>query len=228
MSVSLQRTVPTDYTIRVGSPPLITTPQAYIGVAADAHPRLDTINSSAASSYRSAPRRHVDEVSVTSQGSKTRMSVAQRARLEANTSSGTIRVRTKSPSPPVPTLRQRSPNSQGSFLTSMAKSLSDAIDNSVLGVGADEAVGEPTTSSEEEEEEEEEESIHNNHETENEHPPIPESGSTLSLQERQQLQRAKQIAFLKEQGLIKAGDGLRGGAGAPSPTSKTQATPFMR
>jgi hypothetical protein len=37
--------------------------------------------------------------------------------------------------------------------------------------------------------------------------------SQLSLSERQQLQRAKQIAFLKEQGLLKSENGTKGGAG---------------
>lgn len=37
---------------------------------------------------------------------------------------------------------------------------------------------------------------------------------TLSLQERSQLLRAKQLKFLKEQGLIKDEQDVRGGAGA--------------
>jgi cyanophycinase-like exopeptidase len=38
--------------------------------------------------------------------------------------------------------------------------------------------------------------------------------SVISLRERQAMQRAKQLAFLKEQGLIKEESNLRGGAGA--------------
>jgi hypothetical protein len=41
--------------------------------------------------------------------------------------------------------------------------------------------------------------------------------TTLSLSERQQFQRAKQIAFLKEQGLLKNAVRMKGGAGAASP-----------
>ena len=43
----------------------------------------------------------------------------------------------------------------------------------------------------------------------------------MTLQERQALQRAKQLQFLKEQGLIKDEAEVKGGAGAASPSFDT-------
>ena len=45
----------------------------------------------------------------------------------------------------------------------------------------------------------------------------------MSLAERQQLQRAQQLKFLKDQGLINNENEVRGGAGAASPSSKNAA-----
>jgi hypothetical protein len=44
--------------------------------------------------------------------------------------------------------------------------------------------------------------------------------STVSLAERQQFQRAQQLRFLKDQGLIKNEQDVRGGAGVASPREK--------
>ena len=277
-------------------------PPSYIGVSASSHPKLDTINSSASSTRehrRSAP----DEPSVQSYASPTptkRLSVAQRARLEAERSSGTpVRVRAPGPTgPPAPLQRARSSsNSQSSFFNSMARSISDVIDKSVLGVPN------PPTSNGHDDEPDDFSSEgsteynsgpmnsrninnhnhnHNNNNNEDPHSnsdnnhnddndsrgrassiasydrggsdanggtdqyrrglvtspgnmttdsenekPVSEAGSTLSLQERQQIQRAQQIAFLREQGLMKGdGDGgLRGGAGAMPDRSSRTSTP---
>ena len=182
-------------------------PPAYIGVTADAsHPKLDTIDSSAAS-FR-ALRRLPDEPSVNSFGSsQKKLSVAQRSRLEAERSSGTpVRVRAPS-APPNPLTRPRSAASQNSFLTSMARSISDALDGSVLGV--------PDLPSSDDEDASRSGIGSSTTEGENERP-VSEAGSSLSLQERQQMQKAKQIAFLRERGLLKSDDGLRGGAGGRS------------
>uniref|UniRef100_A0A7S1CZD5 Uncharacterized protein n=1 Tax=Cyclophora tenuis TaxID=216820 RepID=A0A7S1CZD5_CYCTE len=184
-------------------------PPSYIGVASDAsHPKLDTIDSSARRSHRRLP----DETSVNSYGSASqkRLSVAQRARLEAERSSGTpVRIRAAM-APPNPLVRSRSSSSQPSFLTNVAKSISDAIDSSVLGVpdlpSFDEDVDERASTTTDEEENEQ---------------PLSEAGSSLSLQERQQIQRAKQLAFLREQGLLKSNEGMKGGAGQ-NPKSYTR------
>jgi hypothetical protein len=145
-------------------------PPTYI----DAHPKLDTISASAGS--RSvAPK----------------LSVAQRARLGADKGSP-VRIRA-----PHPLVHTKSNSSQSSFLNSLGKSLTDALDNSVLGL-PDPELSPPSSSSSEEEEDDLDD--------ENEQP-ISETGS-VSLAQRQHMQRAKQIAFLQEQGLLKSRSGV--------------------
>jgi hypothetical protein len=176
----------------------------YIGVE-QGHPRLDTISSTAGGSL--PPRRPVipdDARSSPSINSQSRMSVAQRARLEAEQRGGNTPIRVR---PPVPMVRQKSNASQSSFLSNMARSITDVIDNSVLGVGDDDESFDSDEDSIEDDDSRFEED-------ENEQPPSEAGSGTLSLAERQQIQRAKQIAFLKEQGLLKDPEALRGGAGA--------------
>lgn len=192
-------------------------PPSFIGVSSEAaHPKLDTITSSASSfrSHRRTPP--TDEPSTTtSLGSigQKRLSVAQRARLEAERSSGTpVRVRAPAPTPTPPLLTQRPTNSTPSFLSNVARSITDAIDNSVLGVADpsssenDENGSTPDAGSMSSGEEHEQ--------------TMSETGSTLSLHERGHMQRTQQIAFLKEQGLLKSGNGLKAGAGATSPLAR--------
>ena len=116
--------------------------------------------------------------------SPVKLSVAQRARMEADQRiSNPVRAR----APP------KKQSSNQSILSNLGKSLTDVIDSSI-GI----------TSSEDSEDEQYD---------------IVRSDtgasevSVMSLQERQVLQRAKQLAFLKEQGLIKDESNLRGGAG---------------
>jgi hypothetical protein len=52
----------------------------------------------------------------------------------------------------------------------------------------------------------------------------PANQSNLSLQERQKLQRAKQLAFLKQQGIIQKDDEVRGGAGNTGSVSSSPST----
>jgi hypothetical protein len=50
------------------------------------------------------------------------------------------------------------------------------------------------------------------------------SNVSLSLADRQALQRAQQLKFLKEQGLISEEKDVRGGAGVGSPRAVSQTT----
>lgn len=176
----------------------------------------DTINSSAVSlppttrTSSSVPRPpQAANNSGDSVGSSSRLSVATRARQDAERGV-TNRVRTlpsgRSPQKPV-----RS-HSQPSFLASLSKQISEAIDNSVLGVPDPMLTAELYRSRSPE-------SVRSEAESTDIGPSdVLSSASTndtsqLSLSERQQLQRAKQIAFLKEQGLLKSENGTKGGAG---------------
>ena len=152
-------------------------PPTYIDATPQQPQRLETISSS-------TPRR---------------LSVAQRARLEADRGSSVHSI------PRVPTSAlQRSP-SGSSLLGSMAKSLSDAIDNSVLGLP------DPDFHNDDDDDDDLGDSLHstNNNDEEEDENERPKSevttgtgSSVMSLAERQQMQRAKQIAFLKQQGLL--------------------------
>jgi hypothetical protein len=161
----------------------------------------DTINSSAVSlptgRTTSVPRPYMSSGdSVSSSG---RLSVASKARLDAERGRAVAPVRVRVP------LSGRSPQRprQPSFLATLGQQLSDAIDNSVLGV--------PDISSDDEDRSRSSEyDVRSNSD-------VMSESTTLSLSERQQFQRAKQIAFLKEQGLLKNAVRMKGGAGAASP-----------
>jgi PH domain len=111
-----------------------------------------------------------------------KLSVAQRARMEAEKGSP-VRIRVATPK----LTRSKSISSQSSILDTFDKSLTDALDSN--GPGYPDAAS--TTSSPQDDTEDEE----------NERP-LSEA-SLISLSQRQQIQRAKQIAFLKAQGLLK-------------------------
>jgi len=165
--------------------------------------KLDTIMSGVQSlpPQRSATRRSKSSSdSVNSANSTSKLSVAQRARLQADErSSNSVRVK-----PP-----PRRGQSESSLLGSIGKSLTEAIDHSVLGLPS-------SDESSDEFDDTDDERRYSNSET-----GMSET-SGISLQERQAIQRAKQLAFLKEQGLIKNESNLRGGAGAtPSPQRRS-------
>ena len=153
----------------------------------------DTINSSVVSlpptrpSSVSRPPQVSGGDSVSSSG---RLSVAQRARIEADRISGRSRTLPSGRSPQKKTIAP-------SFLATLGKQLTEAIDNSVLGV-PDIPATEPNRS-------QSPESVASELESEvpvSQHDVLSQS-STLSLADRQQMQRATQIAFLKGRGLLK-------------------------
>ena len=153
----------------------------------------DTINSSVVSLPPTRPS-SVSRTQQVSSGdsvsSSGRLSVAQRARVEAD------RVPSRSRTLP----SGRSPQKKviaPSFLATLGKQLAEAIDNSVLGV-PDIPAAEPYRS-------QSPESVASEVESEvpvSQHDVLSQS-STLSLADRQQMQRATQIAFLKGRGLLK-------------------------
>ena len=176
-------------------------PPTYIEAAH--HPKLDTISASAGSLL---PPRSVAGTS------ERKLSVAQRARIEADRGSP-VRIRaqpTPPPPPPPPIVRRKSNSSQSSsFLNSLGKSIADAIDNSVLGLP------DPSSSSSSSSSVSRDIMNRNNNNNDDDHDddenerPVSEAGSSsLSLAQRQQIQRAKQIEFLRRQGLLKSPDQL--------------------
>jgi hypothetical protein len=166
----------------------------------------DTINSSAVSlptgRTPSAPRPSM--ASGDSVSSSGRLSVAGKARLDAERGGAVVPIRLRVP------LSGRSPQRprlQPSFLATLGQQLSDAIDNSVLGV--------PDLPSDDDDRSRSdgESDVRSNSD-------VLSDTTQLSLSERQQFQRAKQIAFLKEQGLLKNAVRMKGGAGAASPSKR--------
>jgi hypothetical protein len=130
-----------------------------------------------------------------SESSPAKLSVAQRSRMEADQRISTP-VRARAP--------PKKQSSSASMLSNFGKSLTDVIDASI-GIESSEESGE---------EEQYNERTHSD--------TGASEVSVMSLRERQVLQRAKQLAFLKEQGLIKEESNLRGGAGAsPGAVSAT-------
>lgn len=158
-------------------------PPTYIEAAH--HPKLDTISASAGS----LPPRSV--------ATERKMSVAQRARMEADRGSP---VRIRAPSPATTRSIKSSSSQSSSFLNSLGKSIAEAIDNSVLGL--------PDPSSSSSSSSSDVRGTRATAEDDENEQPISETGSSLSLAQRQQIQRAKQIEFLRKQGLLKRTDQL--------------------
>ncbi|KAL9182872.1 hypothetical protein ACHAXT_004151 [Thalassiosira profunda] len=150
-----------------------------------------------------------------------RLSVAQRARLDADNKSNSHR--SVSPHP-----RERGDASVGSgkrisgnsstegsrtvgrsgsaFLKNLGKAIEKAVDNSVLGIG-------PTDDDDDDYDYGTESEIMSS---------VVESEASTTLQERIALQRERQVAFLKSKGMLDDEKSLRGGAGASTPSpSKT-------
>ena len=220
-------------------------PPAIIGLeeaeGGDGAKKLDTIMSSHHSSTLSRGNnipRYGDAGSVTSQGSK-KLSVAQRARLEADRASTPVRVKAPQNKDNGTPLRGNSRNtpkekqnargdsshSSGStprkngFLSKLGQRLEAAIDNSVLGVDFPESSDDDSSQSSysydrhgdhEEKKSEVMSDVHSEAST----------NVSIPLAQRQVLQRAQQMQFLKEKGLIKKDSDVKGGAGAASPSPK--------
>lgn len=219
-------------------------------------------------SDKSFRRDAADSMSLGSNGSTTqRLSVAHRARLEADRQSTPVKIRVNDPNMPSRTsssanMSNNCPPSSGNsvssrdegsgFFSSFGKRLEEAIDKSVFGVDMDDdnrsslggsshadsakfnschgsLCNTASISNGKERGKDPERSIdcaRNVNVTR--HALLEEKKSqertektNLSLHERQQIQRAKQMKFLKENGMIKQETDLRGGAGAASPTYDT-------
>ena len=213
------------------------------------------------------PRGGGDSVSVSSQGSK--LSVAQRSRLEADRQSTPVRIRygatsstplrgNNSATPQKDKHQQMrsdsSERSQGSsFFGNIGKRLEDVIDSTMLGVDGlsesssddsynnygstvdDESNGKLAAHHEEKKQTDAHSVTTSVGLTEVDcsvselkhgdssislFPVFQHVSSTVSLAERQQFQRAQQLRFLKDQGLIKHEQDVRGGAGVTSPRDK--------
>lgn len=140
-----------------------------------------------------------------SRGSSTRLSVAQRARLDAESGSNSHRSLS-----PIPATRVRGDSSvssgqgstsdtvgrSGSFLKSIGKAIERKLDNSVLGVNLTDD--------------------DDYYDTESEVNTSVVSEASTTLQERIAKQRERQVAFLKNKGLIDDEKSMKGGAGAAS------------
>mmetsp|Transcript_115468 Transcript_115468/g.172526 ORF Transcript_115468/g.172526 Transcript_115468/m.172526 type:complete len:884 (-) Transcript_115468:134-2785(-) len=229
-------------------------PPSIIGVAEDgaeqggnSTPKLDTIMSVQSSTrgqirIASLPRNEIprydnkqnrsggDGASISS--SKSKMSVAQRARMEADAHSTPVRVRLNNSTPlrgnssasarKEPQMRLTPPassnnSSSGTFFSNLGRRIEDALDSSVLGVGT----GDESESSYSQDDDENNPSEESHQEEKKSSETMSEASAgtsnvslTLSLAERQALQRAQQLKFLKEQGLINA-----------APPSATRASP---
>lgn len=172
---------------------------------------------------RSGMERSIDRVmaETDSVGSQSRMSVAQRARLEADRTSTPVRIRASQ----TPLRGNNSANrddgsrqnsvSGKSFLANLGRRLEDAIDNSILGVEdiSTDGSGYATTDVHTDVEND----VQTDMEDEKKTGDTVSEASTnvsISLAERQKLQRSQQLKFLKEQGLIKNEKDVTGGAGS--------------
>ncbi|KAG7360049.1 PH domain containing protein [Nitzschia inconspicua] len=152
--------------------------------------------------------------------STSRMSVAQKARLDADRQTTPVRIRlnqtplrgNNSTGKPEELARRDSGSDSRSgkgFFANIGRRLEEAIDNSVLGVDV--------SDSEDSEYETTDGPTDTEHEDEKKTGDTLSEASTnvsLSLAQRQALQRAQQMKFLKEQGLIRTETELKGGAGS--------------
>eukprot|EP00980_Cylindrotheca_fusiformis_P005619 scaffold1184_cov132-Cylindrotheca_fusiformis.AAC.40 len=225
-------------------------PPAMIGVSDEGDgqgenkaPKLDTISSIQPASRRSsgAPRKDIpryeaksvmtrntsDGGSTSSLGSKSKLSVAQRARLEAEMRGSTpVRIRlNQATGSTTPTRgnaagRKDSPqnmssnqSASGSFFSNLGRRLEDGLDNIMFGedersyqstdvgtdIGTDVMEEKKTDASQQQ-------------------AGVATAAKTkgLTLAERQQLQRERQLKFLKHQGLINDEKEVRGGASVSS------------
>ena len=164
-----------------------------------------------------------DSASVSSEPRK--LSVAQRARLEADRKTTPVRARldektraeVEMKASPTPSTRQRQQQSPSSHARSQSPGLWRRMEEAVLG---------PRTDSDEEDDSssQENESQPSTRVTdytdvsatvgEEKKSDAGSSMANLSLADRSRLQRAKQLRFLKEQGLIRDEEDVKGGAGA--------------
>jgi hypothetical protein len=224
-------------------PAMIGVSDEYEGEGKKNVPKLDTISSVQSSLRRTsaAPRKDIpryeakplmtrnasDAGSISSLGSKSKMSVAQRARIEAdNRGSTPVRIRLNQPTTPTrgnAAARRDSPqnvssnqSATGSFFSGIGKRLEDGIDNIMFGdddksyqstdVGTDIGTDIGTDVTEEKK-------------TDTAHQAGVATAAKLkglTLAERQQLQRDRQMKFLKHQGLINDEKEVRGGASVSS------------
>jgi hypothetical protein len=154
------------------------------------------------------------------QSGSTRLSVAQRARLAADSQSnshktpqGQERKKEHSSSASV-----QSQTSRASFLKRLGNAVESAIDNSVLGV--------KTLSSESLDEHNENK---NGNENSNDDGRASEIASEVSssLQDRMAMQRERQVQFLKKKKLLADESKLKGGAGTPTPTKNETKRSFL-
>lgn len=146
-----------------------------------------------------------DKMSTTSGSIGTKLSVAQRARIAAQ-KSNTVKVRRgREPRADTPDRRtpMRSQSPGGKVFSRLSQKFVNAVDNSIIGVKtpADVAGTSDDTASV---------------------PQAPASPAnteetTLTLVERQKLQRERQLKVLREQGILKEGSEhqMRGGGGSP-------------
>ena len=161
----------------------------------------------------------------------TKLSVAQRARLEADSKANNHRSR--SPSLERPSSSQsvqsaasgksaseRSRPSVG-FMSRLGKRLENAIDNSALGIGtlrseSVESEGDPNNDNENEA---------GNENKDDDHASEIASEVSSTLQDRMAMQRERQVAFLKKKQLLDDEASLKGGAGLGSTPTKNSTTP---
>lgn len=204
-----------------------------------------TIDASPARSRPSLGRKDMDNSDAGSATSPKKMSVAQRARLQADRQSTPVRVRPNQTPVRGNKRDSASVNSQqsGGFFSKFGRRFEEAVDNSVLGVDFDdESEGSSGTNSYEgyESSRYANSAVSTdvdgggsavNYDMEEEkkmpdHSSVISATKSLSLADRQALQRAQQLKFLKEQGLIKKESDVLGGAGtdAQSVNSKSSRT----
>mmetsp|Transcript_11428 Transcript_11428/g.27638 ORF Transcript_11428/g.27638 Transcript_11428/m.27638 type:complete len:869 (-) Transcript_11428:44-2650(-) len=235
------------------APPPPNGPPAVIGVSDDpgpgeenTAPKLETIGSvqpqnrrPSAVSRSDIPKptttmsRISSEPSVASTSSRSKLSVAQRARMEAETRGSTpVRVRLNQNQTPTGTptrgnsVRKGSPqpppssnqSASGSFFSSLGRRLEDGLDNMMFG---DEEPSFQTQSDDETGSSYPESPDHREEKKTNDgsQPAVAtavKSTKGLSLAERQALQRQRQMKFLKGQGLINDEKDVRGGASVAS------------
>jgi hypothetical protein len=112
--------------------------------------------------------------------------------------------------------RQPSP----SFFRNLGKAITNAIDNSVLGL--------PDSSSSSSSSSSAASSLSHADDVHSPERPISETSSSLTLAQRQQLQKAQQIAFLKAQGLFVAESQVHPTPPPPPPTTTTPPPPHSK
>ncbi|KAL3909623.1 MAG: hypothetical protein SGILL_008015, partial [Bacillariaceae sp.] len=163
--------------------------------------------------------RSIDRIMNETGSVSSRMSVAQRARLEADRQTTPVRIRMNQT--PLRGNNSAGRNDESStrsassgkgpgFFRNIGRKLEEAIDNSVLGVdtdteGSDEYATTDVQSDTEYEDEKKTETASE-----------ASTNVSMSLAQRQALQRAQQMKFLKEQGLINKDEDVKAGAGSDS------------